>query len=379
MVKIRRLLSVGHSYCVALNRRLAEEMTRVGSGRWEVRAVAPEFFHGDLGPIRTRRGPFEACGVSLVRAYLTQSLHMFFYGLHLREMLRGSWNLVHCWEEPYVVAGWQVARWTPMKTPWVFWTAQNIYKSYPVPFGLMERDCVNRCAGWIACGETTRASAITRGYDAKPHRIISLGVDVEHFKPDARGGRRKREQLGWHHGGPPVVGFLGRFVEEKGVRMLTKVLDGARSPWRALFIGGGPLESHVRGWAETHGDRVRIVTGVTHDEVPQFLNAMDVLCAPSQTTPRWREQFGRMLVEAFACGVPVIASDSGEIPYVVDQAGMIAGENDHDAWVEGLGRLLENPRLRTEYARRGLERARSEYAWPVIAKKHLEFFDSLAV
>ena len=63
------------------------------------------------------------------------------------------------------------------------------------------------------------------------------------------------------------------------------------------------------------------MTGVAHDDVPEYLNAMDLLCAPSQTTARWREQFGRMLIEAMACGVPVVASRSGEIPYVVGDAG----------------------------------------------------------
>ena len=52
---------------------------------------------------------------------------------------------------------------------------------------------------------------------------------------------------------------------------------------------------------------------------------MDVMCAPSQTTPKWREQFGRMLIEAFASGVPVVGSDSGEIPFVIDEAGVLVG------------------------------------------------------
>lgn len=374
---MRRLLSVGHSYCVGLNRRLAEEITRAGAGRWDVRAVAPAFFHGDLGPIRTQQTPSEICQLSVVKAYLTRSLHMFFYGAHLREQLRKPCDLVHCWEEPYVLAGWQVARWTPRKTSWVFWTAQNICKNYPQPFASMERYCVNRCAGWLACGTTTVASAARRGYETKPHQIISLGVDVSCFKPDASCARRMREYLGWDHEGPPIVGFLGRLVEEKGVRVLTQVLDKLRSPWRALIIGGGPLENEVRRWAQAHGDRVRVLTGVTHEHVPQFINTMDVLCAPSQTTPRWREQFGRMLVEAFACGVPVLASDSGEIPYVVDRAGVVVGESDQDAWVEGLGTLLESPKRRADYSKRGLARAHTEYSWPVIARRHIEFFDGL--
>ena len=132
-------------------------------------------------------------------------------------------------------------------------------------------------------------------------------------------------RLGWSDG-TPVVGFLGRLVPEKGVELLTTVLDRVTTPWRALIVGSGPLEEMVSAWGRRHPDRVRVITTVQHDEVPAYLNAMDVLCAPSQTTPRWREQFGRMLIEAFASGVAVIASTSGEIPYVVADAGVLVPE-----------------------------------------------------
>ena len=112
-----------------------------------------------------------------------------------------------------------------------------------------------------------------------------------------------------------------------------------------------------------------------HDEVPAHLNAMDVLAAPSQTTPRWVEQLGRMLIEAFACGVPVVASDSGEIPHVVADAGLIVGEADESGLGRGHRRPAGEPEPRGSLRRRGLERARSVYAWPVVARRHLEFFE----
>lgn len=104
---------------------------------------------------------------------------------------------------------------------------------------------------------------------------------------------------------------------------------------------------------------------------------MDVMCAPSQTTPQWREQLGRMLLEAFACGVPVLASDCGEIPYVVGTAGLIIGERAEPDWVETLSELLENECRRNALKQRGLERAHSVFSWPTIARQHLQFFDEL--
>src|SRR5262249_44855471 len=104
---------------------------------------------------------------------------------------------------------------------------------------------------------------------------------------------------------------------------------------------------------------------------------MDVLAAPSQTTTKWREQFGRMLIEAMACGTPIVASRSGEIPHVVGDAGVLLAEDDRQAWTAALERLLAGPDERGRVADSGMTRARAEFAWPVVARRHLDFFDAL--
>ena len=84
-----------------------------------------------------------------------------------------------------------------------------------------------------------------------------------------------------------------------------------------------------------------------------------MLVAPSQTTPEWKEQFGRMIVEAFATGVPVVGSDSGEIPYVIDDVGLIVPEADVDAWAKAINGLLHSPARRRELGEQGYERFQS--------------------
>ena len=104
---------------------------------------------------------------------------------------------------------------------------------------------------------------------------------------------------------------------------------------------------------------------------------MDILCAPSQSTAQWREQFGRMLIEAMACGVPVIATRSGEIPYVVGSTGILVDEHDEQGLAEAIARLLDDDELRRSLAGRALIRVREQFAWSVVARAHLEFFDQL--
>lgn len=371
-----RLLTLGHSYVVGTNRALARALADAGAGAWEVTAAAPAAFPGDLGPIRLEPRPGERVRPLAVRG--AGRIHTMTYGRGLRALLRRGWDVVHCWEEPFVLAGAQVAGWTPPEARLVFATFQNLPRRYPPPFRWTERFAMRRAAGWVAFGRTVEAALRDRpGYRTRPHRVIAPGVDTSRFRPEPGAGAEVRRSLGWREDDPPIVGYLGRFVPEKGLETLMRALDGCREPWRALFVGGGPMEGDLRAWAARHGEGVRIVTGVGHADVPGYLNGMHLLCAPSRTTPRWAEQFGRMLTEAMACGVPCIGSDSGEIPHVLADAGVVVAEDDVAAWTRALDALLVDASGRADLAARGLARVEAEYALPVVARRHLEFFREL--
>jgi glycosyltransferase involved in cell wall biosynthesis len=372
--KRKRLLTIAHSYCVDVNRRLAHELAL--DGRWDVTAVGPARFRGDFGWHTLEPRVDEPCRVIPLPVHFSRSMQVMLYGRGLAAVLRQPWDLVHCWEEPYVAAAAQVSRATPRNVPLVFATFQNISKAYPPPFNWIERYTLARASGMIAFGQTVFDVVSRRVRPDTPIRIIPPGVDVRQFTPDAAARSDVFRQVGWREGAP-VVGFLGRFVAEKGCLWLASVLDGIQIPWRALFVGSGPLESELRAWSRRYGDNVRIETAVPHHDVPKYLNAMDLLCAPSQTTARWREQFGRMLIEAFACGVPVVGSDSGEIPHVVADTGYIVGERDRHGWTDTIARLLADPDRRADLARRGRQRAVTSFAWPIVARQYLDFFDDL--
>jgi glycosyltransferase involved in cell wall biosynthesis len=370
-----RLLTVGHSYVVALNRRLPNEIARVSGGRWEVTTVAPRFVRADLRDIKLETDVNELSSLEAVNAYATKRVHILTFGLRLREILRRDWDMVHIFQDAYVVPGWQSAYWTPRKTPFVFYSAQNLRKNYPPPFSWMENYCVDHCAGWIGCGELVVDALMQKGYGRKPHRCIGFGVDVETFRRDDARRCRIRQELDWDDS-VPVVAFLGRFVPEKGLGLLMSVLDRVSSPWRALFIGSGPMGPAVADWSAKYPGRSRVVAA-NHDEVPEYLNAADILCVPSQTESNWKEQFGRMIIEGFASGLAVVGSDSGEIPFVIGDAGIVVGEKDQSGWVRTLERLIEDDALRVDLSSRGRARAEEQFAWPVIARQHLEFFEEL--
>lgn len=372
----RRLVTIGHSYVVAENRRLAHEMAVAGAGRWRVSAIAPAAFRGDLRRIALEPMQNEACAVIPLPVVLDRSPHFMFYRGLRGALAASDADLVHCWEEPFVFAGAQVARAAPASARVVYATFQNISKAYPWPLSAFERTSMQRAAGWIAFGESVRDTLAARDGYTTPHRVIPPGVDVDRFRPDRAAGAAMRQRVGWPDDAR-VVGYLGRFEPQKGLGVLMAALERMRTPWHALFVGGGSMQRELDAFAARHPGRVKVIGGVTHGEVPAWLNAMSVLCAPSLTTARWREQFGRMLIEAMACGIPAVASDSGEMPAVVAGAGRVVPEGEPAVWASALEALLEDNAALTEMSQRGRERARSTFAWPEVAARHLEFFDTL--
>ena len=115
------------------------------------------------------------------------------------------------------------------------------------------------------------------------------------------------------------------------------------------------------------GERVDFLGQRASTQMPDVYPTFDVLVLPSLTRPNWKEQFGRVLIEAMACGVPVIGSDSGEIPNVIGDAGLIFPEGDIDALRDSIASLLADPGRRARYAEAGRQRVLAEFTQAQIA------------
>jgi glycosyltransferase involved in cell wall biosynthesis len=375
-----RVLTIGHSYCVALNRALVRE---VACGPdFEITVAAPSYFYGDLRPITLEPEP---AGSPLRMVPLdtrfSRFIHVFSYdGAKLRALIReGQFDLVHAWEEPYVFAGYQIAKALKhSSTRFCFRTAQSNVKRYPPPFRHFERTVLARSQGWIAGASLVFEAMLKKGFPRETGRVLNLAVDAKEFQPLSSTARAQvLQELGLE---PPVVGFVGRLTKAKGLDILMQAMErvGRSRPWSLLLLGSGDYEHKVREWAARNGwpERLKVMLA-KHGDVPRYLGCMDLMVAPSQTMKNWREQFGRMIIEAFACGVPVIGSDSGEIPYVIGDAGRVVAEADVACWANTISELLDSPAARQELSQRGLNRA-PKYSVATIAQQYREYYSWLA-
>ncbi len=162
-----------------------------------------------------------------------------------------------------------------------------------------------------------------------------------------------------------TVGYAGRLVSEKGLDDLLAAVRQLAAPVELIVVGDGPRRGTLEH-QQIPGSRVRVLDGFSHESMAQAYAQMDVLVLPSRTTPTWKEQFGRVLVEASWCGVPVVGSDSGEIPWVIGETGggLIFPEGDVAALRECLDRLRADPQLRRELASSGRDSVAARFAVP---------------
>jgi glycosyltransferase involved in cell wall biosynthesis len=169
-----------------------------------------------------------------------------------------------------------------------------------------------------------------------------------------------------------VIGYAGRLVPEKGVQTLieaTRLMPQAE----VLVAGEGPLAPTLRG--EPH---VRMLGWVPRDEMAGFWSQLDVMVLPSLTDgKKWVEQFGRVLVEAMAAGVPVVGSSAGRIPDTIGDAGLSFSEGDSRALCEALNSLRLNLARREELRQRGLERVRDCFSHDVLMGKTVGFYEEV--
>ncbi|WP_245701113.1 glycosyltransferase [Sanguibacter gelidistatuariae] len=254
-----------------------------------------------------------------------------------------------------------------VKAPYIMYSAQNITKTHPLLFRWIERSSLREVSAVSVCND--EAGRILRGKGLRtPARTISLGIDPLVFSPARRGEMRRP------HGGEIRVGYVGRLESHKGVHVLLAAV--ASDPRLHLsIVGGGPRETqlHERAQQTDLAGRVEFLGHLSGSDLAVHYQSLDVLAVPSLPTSSWLEQFGRVAVEAMASGVPVVASDTGALPDVLDGAGTLVPPGDAAALRDALLRVGTSPDLRAGHIAAGLDRA-AQYSWDAVGEAYLRLY-----
>lgn len=299
------------------------------------------------------------------------SLH-FYTRLPLKLLRQFSPDIILSTQEPWSLSGLQ-AVWLArlFRIPLVFQTNQNIHKKYPPPFSWIEKLSYQACATALAYSEEARQVMLKKGLK-RPSQVVPYGTDLSLFRQQSQPALRGK--LGIER--KVVVGYIGRIVREKGLNTLVQAIDLIRrqSPGAeiaVLVVGTGAEESALRGQIKQAKlqDQFVFTGAVPHLEAGHYMNCMDIFALPSRTTPTWKEQFGRVIIEAMACGVPVVGSDSGQIPILIKETGggLVFQEGNANDLAEKLSCLIDDPAKRALLGETGRAAVQSAFTYEAVA------------
>lgn len=375
------LLVLSHACVTPTNQAFFTEIHRQSG--WSVTIAAPARWHGEYGTRTLERwADFEG---SLVPIPVWGSGHvpLHVYRSFFLSLLRSARpDAIYVHHEPYGLATAQMyaANALSRRAPIGFFTWQNIAKRYPLPFRLLEQWVYRTSAFAFSGSDSATAVLRSKGYDG-PVTPLPGSVDTARYAPSSRGAAVRRALATSDQ--EVLIGFMGRVIEEKGFGTLAAALDQVRElPWRLAVVGDGP-------YTPAFTDRLReldllgrvVFPGyVPHPEAPDYLSAFDLLVLPSETQANWREQFGRVIIEALACGTPVVGSSSGEIPHLLRRTtgGMVFEEKNPTALAGVLRILCTDRPLRTRLGTQGRAAVQTDYTDSVLADRFIHTIESAA-
>jgi glycosyltransferase involved in cell wall biosynthesis len=334
--------------------------------------VVPQYWRENGRKLELERAHTQGYELIVTPMLFNGSFHAHFYPMLASILRRSRPDLCHIDEEPYNLATYlamRVARRIGAKT--LFFTWQNLLRRYPPPFRNMEGYVYRHTDGAIAGNHSAVQVLREKGYRGPVEIIPQFGVDPSLFAP--RPPDHQRDER------PFTIGFAGRLVPEKGLDLLLDAVAGLAGEWRLELYGAGPMRAALQAHAQTLGlaERVAFHDRVASSEMPERLAAMDVVVLPSLTRPNWKEQFGRVLIEAMSCGVPVIGSDSGEIPHVIGDGGWVFPEGDAAALRALLDRVRGEEAGRRAVGQRARARVLAHYTQAHIAAETVAFYRAL--
>lgn len=368
-----RVLVASHTYVVGANQaklRALADTGRVEVGllvprRWRDRNLGLEFKLEDAtdGAVQLFPAPIALAG--RVGGYVFSPPHA------VAALRRFHPDVLHVEAEVFSLVALEcVGLARACRIPVTMFCRENVYRDLG-PRKAIARFVTARLAHLFPGSVRAAELAARWGYKGPVTVVPQLGIERP---PDLRARPAPRD--------PPRVGFVGRLAPWKGVDLFLRALAEllrAGVAARGVVVGRGPEEANLRRLAAELGveDVIGWVGWVPHDRVPKVLAEIDVLVLPSRSTPTWREQFGHVLIEAMAEGIPVVGSTCGAIPEVIGRADLVFPEEDWRALAALLGRLVRDRAFYADAAAHSVERVR-RFTNQAIAEAMLPIWERLA-
>jgi glycosyltransferase involved in cell wall biosynthesis len=364
-----KILMLSKGMLASTYQHMAEELAALPDVDLTI-AVPPVWYEPNVGPIKLERRLSQAYHLAVLPVWLNGHFHLHFYPGLKRLVEYVQPDILHIGEEAFNLATFQAMRLGMQHhAHCCFYNSANIDRRYPPPFSIFERYTFKHAAAAFAANHEAATMIRRHGYAGPIHLVPEFGVDTTLFYPTSSPLPSQ----------PFRIGFFGRMIESKGVLDLIEAMVCLPHFVHLLLIGDGALLPRIKARIAELGllERVEIRPRVPSSKIPEAMRRLHAFVLPSRTTARWKEQFGRVLIEAMASGVPTVGSDSGAIPHIIGDAGLVFHEGDVADLAAKIQMLIEQPQVREALARAGRQRALEAYASRAVAQRYYNVYHQM--
>ena len=372
-VRKLRVLFVTHTYVVGVNQGKLKAIA--DTGEVEVALLAPSNWQA----LEWNRPLELETPYPEIKTYPAPVLFTGRVGAHIYNPIK-IWQVINDFkpdviqveEEIFSLCALEVAFWAKLyNKPMVVFGWENQQRSLPL-FRRWVRNFVMSATNLFLAGNKDGAEVMHNwNYQGQIEVMPQMGVDTDLFTPAIK---KQQNELN--------IGFLGRLVPEKGLDTLFAAVGQLKKQnidCQVTICGSGSSEAELRQEAELQqiSDRLVWRGAVPHEAAPAELGNFDILVLPSRSVATWKEQFGHVIIEAMAMGIPVIGSNCGEIPNVIAREDLVFPESDSTALAEILKRIICDDSWREEMGNYGIERVKKYYSHERIAQRLIEQWQKL--
>ncbi len=279
-------------------------------------------------------------------------------------------DIVHVDQETFSLSAYQIAKIThKLKIPLVVFSWENIADK-PLSFiRKMTKNYVLKTARAIVAGNKGAEYALRKwGYEGRIEVIPQYGVELNY-----KSGNTDKEF---------IIGYSGKLIYSKGIDVLlaaAEILKNKELSFKIIILGYGSEKKRLQKIAEEKNINEIIIwkDAVEPSKSLEIMREFSVLVLPSRATSSWKEQFGRVIIESMAMGIPVIGSMSAEIPRIIGHNELLFPEDDEYRLAVLLENLIKNKTKLSDMQQYCYKRIKENYIHDIITSKYINLWNNI--
>lgn len=354
----------------------------------EILIIVPEEWNEGGQIIESKTNEINSkCKIVAIKTFMNHHGATYFYQTIklINSLNKFQPDIIHIHEEPWSISAFQtiiLSKFFLRKNkPKIIIDSAAINTKKILGFKSLENYVSRNCDVIFARNAECEMVLRERGCKNPIYHLYN-GVDEDLFF--SLDNNNKIEQLKEKYSIPhekKIIGFVGRMIHEKGIfdfLSAIKMLEKREyDDKHFIMVGNGPEKENVVKYIQENdlNNHITVLNKVPSLKMPEIMNIIDLLILPSYSTAQWKEQFGRVLIEAMSCGKAVIGSNSGGIPEVIGNKGYIFPEKNPEE-IRSLICSITKEESLIEAKKFGKERVSSFFSWAAISKHYIRVLKS---